>query len=856
MALQLIDKIQEITYKSGFEIVDQMTFAERKAKYGVIPTDLHPSVYNLLIKNFSKGLYFHQSLAIEHILNKKDVCLATPTASGKSLVFIAATAHFLKVEPSSRILAIYPVKALIQDQLQKWKNILGPLDISVDYIDGNVNAEARLSIIERSQVILITPDVVHTWLMSSLDKPIIRRFIDYLKILILDEVHVYDGVFGTNMAYLLRRIQAVSKLQNIITSTATIGEPSLFIEKLTGRQTHLIDIEQDGANSPPKSIYLIRRTSNKDFECMVSLLLNLSNSQLGRFLAFGDSRKLVEQLVASTGRVLVDNDANEETLLAEPVSEYDESDSVKTPGEASKILPYRAGYEEDDRQNIQRALEGGQLNGVVSTSALELGLDIGEIKIVLLMGTPPSIKAFWQRFGRTGRKTEGICLIIDDKGLISSNPNKLKEYLKKLPESAYLYLENRYIQYVNALCCATELGASKFSMLPLETLPKTFLQYLQNEINPTEAVAQELYSLKQRAQQSPHYEFPLRTGVDKMFSVRSRGTHNEKTRKLGKITYLQALREAYPGAVYYYMADAYRITEFKYKTGEIFAKREKRYFTHPIIQNMVFPKFQGGILNLFSCEDGFLAEVELQVSERVLGFTEQRGSSKTSYEYGITSSYSQKPITRFFETTGVCWYFLNRNVLSDTVASIILESFCSLCGLQSRDLGIGTFHANISPLGQKSCQGVSIYDVSHGSLRLTQQLAEKFIEIVSLALTIYNQLEEPESQDLEQNLIYLKDIGSRLKPSLKEGNSILEEKDEEWITIVAPRETAIYKPNFDTTEMIEIKDFRYTPKGFMYELFHENPDIKWMVNANHIIPINGNKLVQTNCMTGETRPVK
>jgi DEAD/DEAH box helicase domain-containing protein len=267
--------------------------------------------------------------------------------------------------------------------------------------------------------------------MSNLKVQEIRSFLGDIKILILDEAHVYEGVFGTNMAYFLRRLQAVSKPQRIITSTATLDNPSKFVYQLTGRQPRPFGPEADCSETPPKTILLVKEVADRSFECMVSLLGSLARSYKGKFLAFGDSRRMVEQLVMALKR-----SANQETKGEKNI---DRVGITKEPGlkakpedmaEAVRVLPYRAGYESVDRNAIQKALAKGNLTGVVSTSALELGIDIGEIDLIVLLNQPPSHKSFWQRVGRAGRKRPGVCLFIDNRGTIADNPLGLRKYVE------------------------------------------------------------------------------------------------------------------------------------------------------------------------------------------------------------------------------------------------------------------------------------------------------------------------------------------------------------------------------------------------------------------------------------------
>jgi DEAD/DEAH box helicase domain-containing protein len=229
-----------------------------------------------------------------------------------------------------------------------------------------------------------------------------------------------------------------------------------------------------------------------------------------------------------------------------------------------------------------------------------------------------------------------------------------------------LYLHNRYAQYTNALCAAAEIAQinGSFDTGHFSSLPEQFGQFLENELNPTTSIAPDLYPLKQAAQGDPHHEFPLRNGIEKSFRV---FTNRGESR--GEVSFSQALREAYPGAVYYYTAIPYRVQRFNYRDGEITVCRERRYTTKPIRFAMVFPDFGPSVLRLRSSDAGFLAEAEMQVSERVTGFKEKRGKTETANTYGPGSSYSQQPLTRFIRTTGVCWFFPQPQLVSEALAN-------------------------------------------------------------------------------------------------------------------------------------------------------------------------------------------
>jgi DEAD/DEAH box helicase domain-containing protein len=703
-------------------------------------------------------------------------------------------------------------------------------------MDGGVPAELRPQILKSSNVVLMTPDVAHAWLMSNLREREVSAFLSNLCLLVLDEAHAYEGVFGTNMAYFMRRLGVVAGKHRLICSTATLGAPETFISQLTGRNTVSFGLDADASSTPEKAILLARETAGKPFESMVGLMVALARAERGRFLAFADSGRMVEQVVSASYR------------QGQPVKETEEEAESSEDEEAAQgkpsLLPYRAGYEVEDRRAIQKALAQGQLAGVVSTSAMELGIDIGEIDLVVMLNLPPSVKAFWQRFGRGGRKNPGVCLLIDNRGTVTDAKRGLEWYLKRPLEASWLYLENRYIQYSNALCAATELGGvGKEPGAAFASLPPSFQQMLENELNPTEIVASDLYPLKQRAQGGPHREFPIRSGIEQDFRVQT-----TMGLRLGNLMMSQVLREAYPGAVYYYMARPYRIYRFRYRDGEIGAKPEKRWSTRPIAQTMVFPRFQGGTKNLYRSDRGFIAESELQVSERVLGFTEQRGSLKMDHRYGPESPYYQREITRFFETTGVCWYFPEKQATAEAVALLVRDAFCLDFGIQERDLGVGTFFSRESPLGSDRCQGACVFDSVNGSLRLSQRLAEKFPEVVSSALALARSQGEVEALAA---LELLGTFAAEVQPVAPESPPGLPPADQEWTTVIARGEKAVYYADGGTQE-VKVLSYRYTPQGLMYELEPEKEGVKWMVTASAVQPLYGEtRLLKVNLMTGE-----
>ena len=316
-----------------------------------------------------QGLWRHQSLALEYAAAEKNVVLSTGTASGKSLVFQAAGLRLILEEPDARILVFYPLKALAADQMGSWQRAIETLGLAaetVGMIHGGVLADERAKIMDTARIVLMTPDVCHAWFMRQVSTPSIRRFLASLRIVVIDEAHVLEAVFGSNVAYLLRRMQAARALLlrgsrrrrplQIIAASATISDPATHLERLTGVPFTLISEQDDGSSTYERSLLHVSvpDASNNVVGDLLGRLLNSSDQ--GSFITFADSRQGVERI----------------------------ADRLDHDG----VRPYRSGYEESDREKIERALQKANLRGVVSTSALELGINISHFSVGLNVDIP------------------------------------------------------------------------------------------------------------------------------------------------------------------------------------------------------------------------------------------------------------------------------------------------------------------------------------------------------------------------------------------------------------------------------------------------------------------------------------
>jgi DEAD/DEAH box helicase domain-containing protein len=675
-----------------------------------MPARLHPRVRALFDTQHPRGLWSHQAEAIDASLSGRAVCLATPTASGKSLVFQSICLHNILSRPGTRALIMYPTKALAEDQLGRWSKLAASLNLRVERIDGDIPTDKREATITRADVLIMTPDVVHAWWMANLERPKLRAALGSLSTIVLDEAHVYEGVFGSNMAYLMRRIRCqLDSSASILTATATIHAPDTFITELTGQTPVVFGAGEDGSPRHIQRVTALQCSERHADDMTVELLRTLAQRPRGRFLVFADSRRDVELVMNRLRRAACDDPSDEH--------DDDELDDER-PASLDHVLgvmSYRAGYEDEDRRDIQRALSEGHLRGVIATSALELGIDLGEVDTVVCLGLPLSARSMVQRLGRAGRLAPSQALILDTRAELCDEAD-LKTALSRPPEPCRLYLSNRYLQLSQALCTAKELRATGRAA-KFEDLPQGFMTLLETELGGG-CFETDLEEMRRAGEASPHHAFPLRNAIEQRFDLKN--GYN----RLGELQMAQMMREAYPGGTYYHMGRGYEVLFVNKRSGTIAIKRGKSMRTSPNKHNFVRVSLASGVLGGRVSERGFAVEATLMATERLIGFTTHKGDVRDVHLYGPDSRYSREAISRYITTTGVALH-LPGVELSLAFAEALTETMTRGLGVHPQDLGAATFsYEGPHPLGTGKIGGICIFDMTHGSLRLSGLLLE------------------------------------------------------------------------------------------------------------------------------------
>jgi DEAD/DEAH box helicase domain-containing protein len=408
-----------------------------------------------------RGIFEHQELALRKIQEYHDTAITTGTGSGKSLVFHIAAIEALVRDSRACVLVLYPMRALAEEQHDRWVNALATSGTDARaslFIGEGLSPAQRLKEIASARVIVSTPDVVHAWLMQHrTHEKAIRSFLSRLQLLVIDEAHSYTAVFGSQSAFLFRRLDhAVRVLGHrfqVLAASATMADPVGHLRSLTGRDFEVIGAEHDSSPSHEKVIHFVKPTPGADLiSGLGQWFRRCADANTGRFVAFVESRVQAEHFARGAGRrFAIEEDADAE--IPSPV-ETAKGLEVATGG---AVHAYRSGYDATYRRELVADLRSGKIAGLVSTSALELGMDLPDLSLGFLVGAPRSATSLMQRLGRFGRHCPANVFIIADGTPGSAELFDAPESLLHLPlQTSTLYLDNPRIQYIHVLCHSRE----------------------------------------------------------------------------------------------------------------------------------------------------------------------------------------------------------------------------------------------------------------------------------------------------------------------------------------------------------------------------------------------------------------
>jgi DEAD/DEAH box helicase domain-containing protein len=639
------------------------------------------------------ALYAHQHSAIEEIRKGRHVVVSTPTASGKTLIYNLPVMERIMADPHSRALYLFPLKALAQDQLRTFEAMAAAVPAeqtpSAAVYDGDTTAWHRKKIRENlPNLILTNPEMLHLAFLPHHEKW--AEFFSSLQTVVIDEVHTYRGVMGSHMAQVLRRFRRICQhygsRPTFVFSSATIANPSELCESLTG-----MPVASENRNSAPQGkrhvVFLDPAASPSNAAIM---LLKAALYRGLRTIVYTQSRKMAELISVWAGS--------------------------RSGQFAGRISAYRAGFLPGQRRDIEQKLVSGELLAVISTSALELGIDIGDLDLCLLVGYPGTIMSTWQRGGRVGRSgaDSAVVLIAGEDALDQYIMRHPAAFFDKAPESAVINPDHPDILRRHLVCAAAELPLGAGEDWVKEPAAGRTVERLTEQGRLLQSEDGQIYYSPLK---SPQRHVDLRGAGDR-FAIISRETDEN----LGEIDGFRAFRETHPGAIYLHMGKTYRVERLDPATRTVIvAPARPSYYTR------VRADKQTEILEVHAEKEVFGSRMfygRLKVTDHVTGY--ERWHLHSGKRINIVSLDLPPQI---FETEGI-WFTISPSVqqaVEDQQMHFMggihavehaAIGICPLLVLTDRN-DLGGISIPYHP--QLGCAAVFIYDGIPGGIGLTRQ---------------------------------------------------------------------------------------------------------------------------------------
>lgn len=634
----------------------------RPAKYDDYPDGFDPALRAVLESRGVKRLYSHQRRALDLAQAGKDFVVITPTASGKTMCYNLPVLSEILRDNESRALYLFPTKALSSDQVAELYEIIKAMDapIKAFTFDGDTPVSARKAIRQAGHIVVTNPDMLHAGILPHHTKWV--KLFENLKYIVIDEIHAYRGVFGSNLANVIRRLKRICEFYGahpqFICCSATIANPRELAERLTGRPMELI--AESGAPTGEKHVIFYNPP-------VVNRQLNIRDSALKQ--TFGISRLLlkngVHSIVFARSRLMVE-------VLARRLKDQ----CRNALGEAPNVRAYRGGYLPSLRHQIEQELRAGQVDIVVSTNALELGIDIGRLDVCVLCGYPGTIASTWQQAGRAGRR-QGVSALIM---VATSSP--LDQYIiahpeyffSQPPEHALINPDNLYILLNHFKCAAYELPFEDSEQFgDVEATPE-LLEYLceQNILNH---VGNRYYWT---AEEFPQAGISLRSASDQNFMIIDISVPG-KRRVIGEMDRFTVPMLLHQYAIYLHEGRQYQVEELDFDDKKAYVRAvDVDYYTDANLTVTM------KVLDVFREKPGVMAKAagEVLVSSIVTLFKKMKLDTQENLGWG--------PVTlpELEMQTTACWW-----TLPDSIADKYTRE-----ELQGAMVGISHIIEHIAPV--------------------------------------------------------------------------------------------------------------------------------------------------------------
>ncbi|MBQ7519951.1 MAG: DEAD/DEAH box helicase, partial [Clostridia bacterium] len=535
----------------------------RPARYAEWPACVDEKLPPMLRQRGVEKLYTHQAQAIEASNRGEDIVVVTPTASGKTMCYNLPVLSAILKDPNARALYLFPTKALSADQVSELYEVIKLLgvDIKTFTYDGDTPAAARRAIRQAGHVVVTNPDMLHSGILPHHTKWV--KLFENLQYIVIDEIHTYRGVFGSNLANVLRRLMRLCAFYGshprFILCSATIANPKELAETLIGRPVTVSD--DNGAPlgerhvifyNPPvvnEQLGIRKSVLNETMRVSQMLLQNRISS-----IIFARSRVQVEVL---TKRL--------KDLVRDPV------------GNSGRVRGYRSGYLPSERREIEQGLRAGNIDAVVSTNALELGIDIGSLTACVLCGYPGTIASTWQQAGRAGRRkgTSLTVLVASSAAIDQFIVTHPQYFFSQSPENALLNPDNLYVLLSHFKCAAYELPFKDGETLGGAPGAEEMREFLEE----SEIVRHVGDTWHWQAEEFPASEISLRTAMTENFLINDI-TDPGHVRIIGEMDRFTVPMLLHENAIYLHEGQQYQVEKLDWDACKAFVRRvEVDYYT-------------------------------------------------------------------------------------------------------------------------------------------------------------------------------------------------------------------------------------------------------------------------------------
>ena len=546
------------------ETAERKVLPARSASTAAWP-NLDPSLISALQKRSIERLYTHQARTIELALSGLDSVVVTPTASGKTLCYNLPVLNTIIGSPTARAIYLFPTKALAQDQLSELHGVIEDMELDVRTFtyDGDTPADARTKVRNAGHIVITNPDMLHTGILPHHTKW--RNLFENLKYVVIDELHTYRGIFGSHFALILLRLARICAFYGsrpvFICCSATIANPKALADELTGRDVQLVS--QNGAPSCERHVLFYNPP--------------VVNSQLGiRRSSLLETARIAIEAVSNGIRTIV---FSRSRINVELLLKYIQDAAIKRGLDPDRIMGYRGGYLPNERRAIERGLRDGSIHCVVSTNALELGVDIGSLELALLHGYPGSVASAWQQMGRAGRRAADeriaaavmIASSLQIDQFLSANPGY---FFGASPEHARINPTNPYIQIGHIKCSTFELpfrAGERFGACDIDDA----LDYLARHdvLNLNEGT----YYWQEDSY--PATSLSLRSATSENFVIHDI-TDVANPQVIGQMDRRTAPTLIFPQAIYFHLGEPYQVQELDHEKMRCYVKRvDVDYYT-------------------------------------------------------------------------------------------------------------------------------------------------------------------------------------------------------------------------------------------------------------------------------------